>query len=302
MISHGMPDSNPGQDRTSKAIALALLAFFVFSTVDACTKILVQYYNIHFILFLSNLIGVGGLFFYALTHKGWRGLIPRRSLKIHLYRAVLTVFSSLCIVTALKYIPLADYYGFVFATPLVTALLSVLFLRESVSTSCWLAIACGFVGVWIIAMPSYDDINIGIIAALLIPLFLSGNAITLRLLGHGEYLPLLPFFGMAAITICNMPLAWPHMIMPAPDHILLFLFYGAAITAAVITLAQAFTMARGASVIAPFQYSSLLWGTLFGYILFGDLPEPHVWGGISLIVIAGLYLIYKDRKPVTNKS
>jgi len=286
-----------------KAVFLALGGFFLFSIVDVFAKWMGQYYSASAILLLCAITGLAMLLPFILWHKGWRGLIPRRPLKYHLWRAVQTAANGLLIVTALKYIPLADYYGIVFATPFVTAIFSVFFFKDHVGWHRWLAIAVGFVGVWVIVSPSYHDFNIGTVMALFVPVTLAINAMLLRKIGKDEYPLMFPLYSFLGLLVFNLPVVFlTGAALPALVHLPLYIPYTAAIIFAIALLGRAFAIAPVTSTVAPLQYSSMLWGTLFGYFFFHELPTWNTWVGAAVIIGAGLYLVHRERAVVLQNT
>ena len=279
-----------------KAIAMALASFFLFAIVDVFAKWMGQHYAVPVVLLCCGVAGLAMVVPYILWRKGWRGFIPRRPLRLHIARAVQTTINGYLIVTALQYVPLADFYGIVFSTPFITAIASVIFFGERVGWHRWGAIALGFFGIWVIVAPSYHEFNIGTAAALCVPFTLAANAVFLRKIGRDEYPALFPFYSFLGILALNGPLTFMmDAPLPAVQDLWLFIPYAAAVVFAIVMLGRAYAIAPLAATVAPLQYTSMLWGCLFGSFVFDDHVTWNTWAGAAVIVVAGLYLLHRER-------
>ena len=278
------------------AILLACGAYFVFSLVDTSAKYLGQFYNTSLILFIANMFGFVILAGFIMFHKGPNGFVPKSKWWLHGIRSLLMVGNSYFIVTGLKHIQLAEMYGLIFASPFIMTILSIFILKEHVGWHRWMAIIIGFIGVLIISRPGYSEFNYGILMGVGSALMLGCNAIVLRLIGKDEYTPLFPFYAMLLIMICNAPLAITHFEVPSIPHWWLFALYGSGIAIAVGIMSRSYVIAPSTAVVAPFVYSSMIWGILLGYLIFGDIPDGPTLAGAALIITAGLYVLYRERQ------
>lgn len=284
------------QSDTFKAMALGLASFFLFSIVDVFAKWMGRQYPVSSVLLCVAAAGLFMLVPFILWHLGWRGFIPRRPFRLHLARAVQTTVNGFLIVTALRYVPLADYYGIVFAAPFMTAIAAIIFFREKVGPHRWSAIAIGFAGIWVIVAPSYHEFNIGTAAALCVPFTLAANAVFLRKIGRDEYPPMFPFYSFIGLIAFNLPvviLGGGHL--PAANHLWLFIPYAASVLLAIMLLGRAFAVAPVTAAVAPLQYTSMLWGCLFGSFFFDDPVTWNTWAGAAIVIVAGLYLLHRER-------
>lgn len=279
-----------------KASFMGLAAFFLFAIVDVFAKWMGQRYPVPVVLLTCALTALAMLVPFILWHKGWRGFVPRRPIRLHILRAVQTTLNGALIVTALKYIPLADFYGIVFAAPFITAIASIMFFGERIGRHRWSAIAAGFFGIWVIVAPSYHEFNIGTAAALCVPVTLAANAVLLRKIGRDEYPALFPFYSFIGLVAFNLPIAFfSGMEPPAAQHLWLFVPYAAAVVVAIALLGRAFAIAPVTAAVAPLQYSSMLWGCLFGSFFFHEDVTWNTWAGAAVIIAAGLYLLRREQ-------
>lgn len=289
------------QSDTFKAVALGLASFFLFSIVDVFAKWMGQQYAVPAVLSCVAVAGLCMLVPFIVWHKGWRGFIPRRPLWLHLARAVQTTLNGFLIVTALRNIPLADYYGIVFSAPFITALASIIFFGERVGPHRWAAIAAGFMGIWVIVAPSYHEFTVGTAAALCVPFTLAANAVFLRKIGRDEYPPLFPFYSFIGLAAFNLPVVMAGAgPVPAAHHLWLFIPYAASVLIAIMLLGRAFAIAPVTAVVAPLQYTSMLWGGLFGSFFFDDPVTWNTWAGAGIVIAAGLYFLHRERLHQPN--
>jgi S-adenosylmethionine uptake transporter len=207
----------------------------------------------------------------------------------------MVALTSFCVVHSFARIPLADFYGIVFLSPMVIALMSALFLKERIGLHRFIAIILGFSGVIILAGPQFETMNVGIIFALISVLFISANAILLRKIGHENTLLIFAFYPVLFSALLNAPFVFNNYIPIDASHSLLYLSLVPLVLIGVIGLALGFRLAPETSVVAPFHYLQIIWGVIFGYYLFNDVPSASTIVGASIIVIAGFYLIMREK-------
>lgn len=285
----------PAHD-TLRAMLLALASFTLFAFVDVFAKWLGHRYDVAVVLLFCSVTGLSMLVPFILWRRGLAGFVPRQPLKLHICRAIQTTLNGFLIIKALQYIPLADYYGIVFAAPLVTAAMAVFFFREHVGWHRWGAIVVGLAGIWIVVAPSWHGFNAGLLAALCVPFTLAANAMFLRKIGRDEYPALFPFYSLLGLLAFNLPaVIVTGAALPAPGHLWIFLPYALCVLLAIALLGRAYAISPLSSSVAPLQYTTLLWGCLFGTFLFHETPSWNTWAGAAVIVAAGLYLFHRER-------
>lgn len=214
----------------------------------------------------------------------------------HLSRGVIGLSTMLLAFAALTWLPLAESATIGFVAPLFSVMLSALILREPVGRHRWSAVALGFVGVLIVMRPSGAGLPAeGLALALLAALGVAAVTITIRQIGRTESMPttvlwftlfamaatgaLLPFFG-------QMHDARTWAILAA-----LGLFGG--LGQLFLTSALRFAPV---SVVVPFDYTQLLWAVLLGWAIWDTQPPATTWAGAAVIVMSGLYTLYREHK------
>jgi S-adenosylmethionine uptake transporter len=278
------------------SIGLACAGWFFFCLCDAITKYLSIDYDPLQILAVSSIIGIGMTGGWIFMNHGWRGFVPF-CWKWYLARMVNVIGSSYCVNHALAHIPLADFYGIVFLTPMMTTLIAVIFLKEQIGRWRWSAVIAGFIGVMIVIGPVFQDHNIGYFYALAGTLFISSNALVLHKIGYEPVIARYAFYPFVATTVFFIPLLagkgsfqMPH----DPLHWALFLIMAPLSLIGMLGYSAGFARARDTSMIAPFHYSQMIWGAMLGFFIFRDVPGPSTIAGSLIIVASGLMVIWRE--------
>jgi len=190
---------------------------------------------------------------------------------------------------ALKVMPLVDFSAVVWVTPVLVAALSVFILDEKVSLSVWASVLVGMIGVWVIIGPTGLDFSLSMLFPFLVALASALYQIATRLL-HRADLPVTTLFytALAGVLFCGgfLPFA---AVAPGLADARLMLLLGLIGVVSHFCLIRAFAAAP-ANIVAPFGYTALLWATLFGRLIFEEIPGPHTLLGEGLIAGAGLFV------------
>lgn len=278
-----------------QAAILALTAYFLFSVADISAKVLTSTYPVSLCSFIPALIATLGLGFRILHQKGWNGFKTKKW-KLHAARSVLMAAMVLLCVTALKTVPIADFYCIIFLSPFLILCISRFICHEHVPLYRTLVISMAFVGVIIAIGPRFSDLTIGYLLVAISTVFGSSNVFLVRKMGREEYAPLYGFYPLLTICLVNLPFVIQHIpttIQPVDGVI--FLGYGLALIGAHTLLPMAFSMAPSTSTVAPFHYSQMLWGILSGIFLFENPPQTSTFIGGGIIMGAGALLLWKER-------
>jgi drug/metabolite transporter (DMT)-like permease len=180
----------------------------------------------------------------------------------------------------------------------ITAL-SALLLREHVGWRRWLAVLAGFAGVLVVVRPgagTFEPFSMLPVATAFAYALLMLSA---RLVDPREsvWTLLLYLTGTSAImSACIVPFVW---IALRPEHLWLFFAIALAGTTGMTMITQAFRFAP-ASVIAPLDYTALIWATILGWFLWGEIPDVMTYAGAAIIIASGIYIILRERKSATG--
>ncbi|MEM6780228.1 MAG: DMT family transporter [Pseudomonadota bacterium] len=276
-------------------ILLNILGWSSYAGADVLGKYLSQDYGISQILMIASSIAATFLASWIVIQKGWRGFLSP-ALKWHLIRGFLVFGTSFFVMNSISRIPLADFYGITFTAPFLLLILIAVFLKEHVGWHRWLAVGIGFVGVIVLAGPEFSNLNIGYIYGALAVLCISFSAIVIRKIGRDEYLPLYGVYPPLFIAVLNAPAGLANFTPVALFDIGLFALYGSFVIGGLLMTTYSMAKIKEMAIVAPFQYTQIIWGVLFGYFLFGDIPVKTTYIGLILIIGAGLYMIYREHK------
>lgn len=287
-----LPLAPAGEDRPGRGIGFALLAMALFTFQDAITKLLTADYSIFQLLFMRSLLLVPPCLAYM--RLAGSPLWPRRPGPV-LVRCILGFLAWICFFAALREMPLADVIAITFAAPLCVTALSVPLLGEAVGLRRWVATLVGFAGVLIIVRPGGEMFGAAAALALLATLFYALSVIMIRDQAKSETSALLLLSGVVVNLVLSglaQPLVWITPDLPALG---LMTVIGLAAGMGQFALIQAYRFAP-AAVVAPFDYTALIWAVLLGWLLFADLPGAAVLGGAAIVVASGLYTFHRETR------
>ena len=264
------------------------------SANDAIAKILTSGYSPLQILFLRNVIALPFTVGIALFMGGRAALRSHRP-AAHLLRGGLWVGATMMFFTSFIYLPLAEATALIFVAPFFITLISALFLGEDVGWRRWLAVLAGFLGVLVIIRPggaAFQLISLLPVATALVYalLMLSARWVDRR---ESVWTLLVYLTGTGALlSALIVPLVW--VPLRAGD---LWLFAGVALfgTAGMTMMTQAFRLAP-AVIVAPLDYTGLLWATLFGWLIWRESPDAIMIFGAAIIVASGVITIRRGQK------
>jgi drug/metabolite transporter (DMT)-like permease len=278
-----------------RGIGAMLIAVAAFAAMDAILKVLVVAYPP---MQVSALRGASSLPFVlagvALFGR-WRDVVPRR-LDLHLARGVLGVVMIAGFVYSLKTLSLADAYSIFFVAPLMVTAFAVPILGERVDWRRWLAIFAGLAGVLAMLRPSTGSLGtLGALGALASALAYALSAISVRVLTRTDTTASMVCGFLVLLTVFCGALAAPGWVPIRPQDWLWIAALGAIGSVGQHFITEAFRHAP-ASVIAPFEYTALVWGVAIDWAFWGLLPGARVFLGGGVVIGAGLFLIWRERQ------
>lgn len=281
------------RERIFAGILFTGIAYFLFSMQDASIKLLVTGLSVWQILFfrsaaiLAGSVAIGGrkLMVESLRSPAF---VPM------LLRSFLILGAWLCFYNAAKYLQLAELTTIYFAAPVIVTILSIFILGEKVPLVRWIAVLIGFVGVYIACDPAALGISIPV-AMVLVAACLWALAIVLmrKIALHEHTMVQIVLNNAFFLVIAGVPLVFLWQT-PAWNEWLLLIAVGGIGGIGQYALFEGMKRAP-VSVIAPFEYTSLIWAFGFGYAIWGDVPRPEVFFGAALIFLAGLVIIASER-------
>jgi len=215
-------------------------------------------------------------------------------LGLQLMRGAALLASSLLFISGLRFLPIAEASATGFVAPLFVTALSIVFLSERVGVRRWLATAVGLIGVLIILRPGTGAFHPAAFFPIVSALAWACTLIMTRMMsGKEAAITTMTYSSIAGVCILSMlvPLVW---VAPTWHDILFGLLIGVASTAGQWIVVLAFRYAD-ASVLAPFSYTQLLWVSILGFLIFGEVPDVWTVVGAVFIVSSGLYTAHRER-------
>ncbi|MES2671866.1 MAG: DMT family transporter [Pseudomonadota bacterium] len=287
------PHAAAGAHRWRAALFM-LAAVGLFALMDAGLKLLTAHYPPMQISAMRGGASLPFVLVWVLSTVSVRSLFRVRW-PLHLLRAVLGIMMMAPFVYALRTLPLSTAYTIFFVAPLLITALSVPILGERVGPRRWTAIVIGFLGVMVVLRPTGEGVaSLAGLAVLLAAFGYAVSAITVRVLARTDSSQSIVVWLLVSMTVGAGLLALPHWVPIRAEDLWLIAGIGIAGALGQYTITEAFRCGE-ASLIAPLEYSALLWGVLLDFSLWNVLPDAMTWVGAAIIVLSGLYLLRRER-------
>jgi len=293
-MSVAAPAIPQGENRT-RGILWMLATMFCFIALDALMKLLLETYP---------LVQVTWARFFFATVIAIIVAVPRlpeiavsRSPRFQLLRSVLLMVTTGLFNAGIRTTPLATATTIMFMSPIIVTVLSTVMLKEHVGPRRWAGVAVGFLGAMIVVRPweSLEGaIGAGVLLLLIAALSNANYQLATRRVRADDPMTSLLYTAVAGAIVTSLMLPWSWEWPTITDWLLLA-STGLAGGLGHLCLIRAL-QAAPASVVAPFSYSSLIWATLFGFVMFGELPDMWTWAGAVLIIGSGLYIFHRERQ------
>jgi S-adenosylmethionine uptake transporter len=284
------------QNPAVQGACMSLLAFGVYAFADVTIKFMGLGFSAVQIIFCAALFSMPCILLQAILSPGRLSLRPKL-LGWTLVRVVLIVTNSVIVSYTFTKLPLAQAYAIFFCMPLFVTLLAVPFLGEPLDTPRMLAVLAGFCGVLIALRPSSIPLQFAHLTALTGATLGALNSILLRKIGSRERPSVVLLYpAMAQVLFLALFLPWLWQPMAAFDWSLAALI-GVLSAVGGLLIIAAYTRAS-AIVVAPMQYSQIIWGALCGALIFHEKMDALMALGIAVIIAAGLYLLWNSGRPV----
>jgi drug/metabolite transporter (DMT)-like permease len=213
---------------------------------------------------------------------------------LQIMRGAALLGSSLFFISGLRYLPIAEASATGFVSPIFVTALSIVFLSEKVGVRRWIATAVGLLGVLVILRPGSGAFHPAALFPIVSALCWAGTLIMTRMMSGSERaITTMTYSSIVGVLILSLlvPFVW---VTPSWQDILLGVFIGIASTAGQWIVVLAFRYAD-ASVLAPFQYIQLLWVSVFGFLIFSEIPDIWTVSGAAFIIASGLYTAHRER-------
>tara|TARA_B100000700_G_C14922967_1_gene797952 strand:+ start:61 stop:1008 length:948 start_codon:yes stop_codon:yes gene_type:complete len=300
------------KENNSLAIFYIIAGMTVFSVQDTLVRILSSEVSILQIMFLRSVVGVSILFLY-LKFRKIPIIFSSQYPVLTIIRAILFMFAFLFYYIGLAYLPFAVTTALFFTTPFFITILSKIFLKEKIGIIRLLTIIFGFIGVVIIANPTFDSFNIFMIFPILCAFGYSASMIIIKMTSEKDsvysqtfhvylatllFAPLVTYLGstFGSSIEGNKVLNFVFRSWELNLHTQYFLIIvvGVCVVAGFLLIFNAYRVGKP-FVIAPFEYTILLWSIFYGWLIWDESVTVRSWIGMAMIVAAGIYLFSRER-------
>jgi S-adenosylmethionine uptake transporter len=279
---------------------LSLAAFGIYATHDVVVKFLGSDYSAVQIIFFSGLLSFPLVTVMLLGDKRDGNLVPRHPWW-SLARAVSAVLTGVAGFFAFSQLPMAQAYAIFFAMPLLITLMAIPMLGERVGLRRGLAVVVGLIGVLVVLRPGEADLGLGHLAALSAAVTGALTSVIVRKIGAVERSAVLMLFPMLG-NVLAMGAVLPFVYVPMPVAHLglmgIIALFGFAAGLLVITAYRT----APAIIVAPMQYSQILWAALYGSLLFDETVDLYTAIGSAIIIASGIYIVLREGTPSVSEN
>ena len=287
---------SPSASNPLHGIGFVIFMTICFSSLDASAKYLSNELPLWVLLwgrYFFNFLFVALLFLRGAPAD----IIHTRKLKLQILRSIFLVAATVTFWRALVFLPLADCVVILFVSPLLVTILAAPILGESVGSHRWTAVILGFVGVMVVMRPGITIFDWVSILPLITALLYAGVQISTRILGRTEgALTTLLYSSTGGVIICTIGVLF-FWVTPSFEQWLVLGWLGFLGAVGHYLMIKAYEIAP-ASLLAPFDYTTLIWATILGFVMFGDLPDAWTVVGAIIIMSSGLYLIRRESRLI----
>jgi drug/metabolite transporter (DMT)-like permease len=245
------------------------------------------------IVLFRNAFAFVPLGLYIWRTSGLSVLRTRRPLG-HLTRSAVGLLSMVCSFFAVQRLALTEATAFTFAAPLFMTALSALVLREFVGRHRWGAVVVGFIGVLIMVRPEPGHMNlVGVAFALVAALGSAAAMVAIRQIAVTEKGPTIVFYFTLGGVAVGLAGSLFHWVIPDPTTLAVLILGGLIGGVGQLLLTEAIRVAP-VGVVAPFDYSQLIWATILGFVIWGELPHAATVAGAAVVAASGIYILHRE--------
>jgi len=247
------------------------------------------------IIFFRNAFAFVPLGLYIWRTTGFSVLKTQRPWG-HLTRSAIGLSAMVCGFSALQHLPLTEATAFNFASPLFMTALSALLLGEVVGRHRWGAVLVGFIGVLIMVRPEPGHLNVvGVSLALGGAVSAAGAMVAIRQIAATEKGATIVFYFTLAGTVLGAVGSLFHWVTPDPLTLAMLILGGLLGGVGQLLLTEALRVAP-VGVVAPFDYTQLIWATAIGFLVWGEVPHPATIVGALVVAASGVYILHREMR------
>lgn len=282
--------------RPLAGIGLMLGSVLLFSVMSVLVKQLADHLPVAELVFFRNMAGMIPALI-AVGLSGGVASLRTERLPGHLGRAVVGVTAMSMLFWSFELLPLADATALNFTGPLFLTALSVPLLGEKVGVYRWSAVLVGFAGTLVMIDPGgAATLELGTLVALVAAFLQALAMVAVSQLSRSEPSNTIVFYFTGISTLlCAIPLPFIWVTPPAAADWVMLIAMGLVGGCAQLLLTRAYAHAQ-AAVIAPFTYTSLLWASIFGYLLWDHRPDERTLIGAAIVAASGIFIVYRETR------
>jgi drug/metabolite transporter (DMT)-like permease len=287
-----------------KAVSLKIASALIFAVMAVLVRYIGTAYPIGQVVFFRSAFAIVPVVVIYAWRRELEAAVRMGRPFGHAGRGLTAIGGMYCNFAALARLPIVDATAISFATPLITVAMAALFLKERVRIYRWSAVIVGFIGVLVMLVPHLDfdtataasaAAGIGAVSGLVGAFFNAGSVIQTRHLTKSETTSSIVFYFSlicALAGLVTLPFGWS---MPSGRELAALVGIGLCGGLGHIVLTESYRFAP-ASLVAPFDYTSMLWALVLGYLAFGEFPTALGFLGAAIIAGAGLLVIWRERQ------
>lgn len=261
---------------------------------DAMAKWLTAHYAPLQIVFMRNLFATPMIVAVVLASSGWAALRTRH-VGVHALRGVLLVCGAIAFFLGLRTLPLAEATSLFFAAPIFIAALSVPLLGEHVGWRRWTAVIVGFAGVLIIVRPGAAAFQPASLLVVGTALLYALAMLSTRWIDRSESVWTMMFYVVLFPMLFSGLIVSVQWQTPALAHLPVFAVMAVFGTLGMTLISQAFRLAP-AAIVAPFDYTALIWASLLGWLMWNEVPGLWTYAGAAVIIASGIYIVIRETR------
>jgi drug/metabolite transporter (DMT)-like permease len=286
-----------------KAILLKLISAFLFALMSAMVRWLGEKYPVGQLVFYRSAFGIVPVVLIYAWRRELAAAVRTTRLPGHVGRGTISIGGMFFNFSALARLPIVDATAISFASPFITVALSAIFLGERVRVYRWSAVIVGFLGIVVMLLPYFNASHHAMAAATVVGFAFAiggafcnaGSVIQTRRLTESETTSSIVFYFSLVCALAGLA-TWPFgWISPTGLELTALIATGLFGGIAHILLTESYRWAP-ASLVAPFDYTAMIWAFVLGYLFFDELPTVYVFIGAAVIAGAGLFVIWRERQ------
>ena len=278
-----------------------IMSVLFFSLMDILIKITDQY-DVGQTMFFRAFFGLIPIYF-LIPKERVRDFYKTDYLKLHFYRSFFGAIAMAAIFIGLRNLQLAEVTAMAFSGPLWVVVFSMFFLSEKIRLKRWIAVGLGFIGVFVISKPGFENLNFYYIYPIIFCIGFAGVSIIIRKLTLvGEPVWLIAFYFSLVSGLGGLiTLPFGKWIMPSNYDFIFFVLIGLLGSIANLLLTQSYKLAE-VTLTTPLKYLSLVFAIIFGFYFFDEIPTIYTLSGAGLIVVSSAIIFFREnelKKPIT---